>query len=280
MRSFIVKKNNFLKVATFGLLSVLGGMGLVCPIAAAENTQIGVSICGQNTPGVAITITEPTGDSVINQATTTFRGTVKNASQIEINVDGQYSSTLAIGANQTTFAIDISLEQGTHTVQMTANGICGGQEAFDSIVLTYTPAAEEPTNGTTTPTQVDQQPPKEKPTGTPPIPGSDIVQQIEQVPIIGGIVGSAYNFAAATGLSATITKTNGVAGVSRVVLTSVAITSVVMASSLAPAATSVVAQAAPGIAHTFSLTASRSLMYMGWVIRGIGALVMALAYFI
>lgn len=280
MRWPIVSKNKPLSAGIFAGLLCMLTLGHIAPVAYAADTAIGVSICGQSLPATTISINEPVTDSVVNQSPVTVRGTISNTSQVEVDVDNQYSTTLAIGSNQTTFETDIALSQGTHTISVIANAICGGQDATNSIVLTYAPAVGEPTNGTTTPTQIDQHAVGETDPDTPSIPTNDIVQQIEQVPIIGGIVGSAYNFAAATGLSSTITKTNGVAGVTRVALTSVALTSVVLASSLAPAATTIVAQAAPGLAHTFSLSAPRSLLYMGWVIRGIGILAMAIAYFI
>jgi hypothetical protein len=277
MQWFVAEKNKtFYRVTTAGLLGVLFSIGFTHSVAAV-GSQIGVNVCGQNTPGAVITITEPITDSVVNQSLISFRGTVNNASQIEIDVDGQYSGTVAIGANQTSFSTNVTLSQGTHTIAMSANDICGGVDANDSVVITYTPEATKPSNGVTTPTEIDQQQTADTTVSTDtPLAKNDFLHQVEQVPVLGTAFNAVADFAAATGLIATVQNTSVVSGVSRVGLTVAAITSVVMASSIAPVA----AQALPGLTQVFGAVSPRSLLYMGWAIRGVGILIMTLAYFL
>lgn len=263
----------FGRVAFAWLTGLMLSGALAWPVMATDN-QIGAVVCGVGSPGASISITQPTDDSVVNQAITTFRGAVNDTSQIVVEIDGNYVSTVAIGSNQTAFATDISLSEGTHTIVMTANDICGVHDASASIVITYQPIVE-PSSGAMTPTVVDSQlehanKPEEQ------IAPNDITHQLQQIPVIGSAVDMVQNFVAATGLESTVSTGNVVVGVSRVGLTVVALTSITMASSLAPLA----AQTVPGIGQIFNLASTRSLLYLGWVIRGVGVLVMAFAYFL
>jgi len=255
-----------------GFAGILLSAAIALPVFAVDS-QIGAVVCGAGSPGASIDITQPTAHSMVNQAVTTFRGTLSNTSQIVIEIDGDYVNTVAIGSNQTDFATDISLSEGTHTIAMTANDICGVKDASDSIVITYQPAVE-PSNGGTTPTEVDK--PDQAVTTGEVIPPNDVFHQIQQLPVIGAAVSVVADFAVATGLESTISTGNAIVGVSRVGLTVAALTSVVMASSLAPIA----AQTVPGISEMFNVASTRSMLYLGWVIRGLGAFVLVLAYFL
>ena len=273
-----VGKNN-----GFGRAIAFIGLGLcmgLCPLpsASAVDTQVGARVCGSNPSGALIDITQPVDDSVVNQSSVTFRGTVASASQIVIEVDGAYDGTLAIAANQTTFDTNISFPLGTHTVSMRAIEVCGGPDGTDSVVLTYEPAVE-PSAGTDTDTSVDPQV-----TGAGVVITDDIIKegdtvtQIEQLPVIGAAVSVVSDFAAAIGLESTVIGNNtpAIAGVARVGITVAALTSVVMATSLAPLA----AQAIPGVSEAFNVSSHRSMLYLGWIIRGVGVLAMAFAYFL
>lgn len=248
------------------------------PLSAVDS-QIGVSVCGEDAPAAQIDITQPLSDSVVGQSPVTFRGTVVNATQIDITVDGQYSATFALGANSTTFEKDVTLAVGTNTVTMTANAICGGQSATDSAVVTFQPATE-PTSGGTTPTVVDGNVTLD---GLPSdeaevVQNDDIAEAIDRIPIIGAAVNLVSDFATTIGLESTVTGNNTtvVAGTARVALTVAALSSIVMASSVAPLA----AQAIPGLSEVFNVTSHRSMLYLGWVVRGVGLVVLALAYFV
>lgn len=245
------------------------------PVAATNSSDIGVIVCGGAVPAAQIDITEPLSDSVITQADTTFRGTVANATQIDISVDGNYSQTVAVGTSDSSFETDLTLTEGTHTITATANGICGSAPALDSVVVTYQPEAET-SGGSSTPTTVTDD-------GNGVVVGDGLTLSddhtatpLDRIPIVGPVVNAVTNFAQAVGLENTVNTTNVVVGVSRVGITVAALTSVVMASSLAPVA----AQRLPGLSQVFNTTSHRSMLYLGWAIRGIGVLAMALVYFV
>lgn len=257
------------------------GSFLVCGAAApvgAVDSQVEVTVCGSVVPPASIDITQPINDSVVDQSVTTFRGTVANATQIEIEINGQYNSTIAVAVNSASFQTDVALPNGTSTVTMTANSICGGQDSSDSVVVTFQPATE-PSSGGTTPTVVD---------GSVTLDGSaidaeviekdDIAETIERLPIVGAAVSAVSDFASMIGLEATVSSNNTtvVAGTARVALTVAALSSIVMAGSAAPLA----AQAVPGLSELFNVQSHRSMLYLGWIIRGVGLVALALAYFI
>ena len=213
----------------------------------------------------------------MTQPVVTLRGTVWNSSQLIIEIDGAYNNTVAIAANQTTFTSDVSLQQGTHTLTVTANEICGGTDGVDSIVVTYEPVPD-PSSGSETPTVVEG---SVTVGGEPaPVPaGAELpARTVRQIPVIGTVTGIVSDFATAVGLQATIANngTTTVGGVARVGLTVAALTSVVLAGTIAPLA----AQSLPGITEVFDSASHRSMLYLGWLIRGVGVLTMALAYFI
>ena len=275
MQWFVAAKNSHVDHFLLGGLFTMLIAVSAAPTTFAVDTEIGVSVCGQVAPSSAIDITQPNNDSVVDQAVTTFRGTVSNAVQIEIEVDGGYSGTIAIGANQGSFNTDITLDKGTHTIQMTATNVCGGADASDSVVITYQPTAA-PSTGITTPTEVANESTAE-PVDTSESAGS-VFDQIAQVPVIGPVVSMVGDLARTIGLETTITGNNTpvIAGVTRVVVTVAALTSVVMATSLAP----LVVQSVPGVSKFFTASSSRSMLYLGWVIRGAGILLFSLVYFL
>lgn len=248
--------------------------------ALATDTDIGVTICGAAVPAAQVSITQPINDSVVNQPNITFRGSVTNATQIEVSIDAQYTSTVSIGQGEGTFQFDTTLPVGTHTVSVKANALCDGEGASDSIVVTHTPAVEQPSTGVGTPTSLDdgQTTLDGTPVVTEEVDEDSFVRAMEQLPVIGSAINVVYDFAATIGLESTVVSGNvpAITGAARVGITVAALTSVVMASSLAPLAV----QSVPGVSELFNATSHRSMVYLGWVIRGIGVLAMALAYFI
>lgn len=276
MRSLDVSlKNN---VASFGIVLAMLSAVLTAQPAHGTDTQIGVAVCGDTIPAAAVTIQEPLGDSVVDQPTVTIRGVALNATQVLISIDDQYSVTVALPVTSTSFATDIFLTPGTHTIKTEAFGICGGAPSEDTVVVTYQPAAP-PSNGGITPTDIE---------GTVSLDGVPVdVEEIAQdeettplneLPVVGPVVNMVSDFATAIGLSNTIAgnNTSPVVGVARVGVTVAAITTIVMAGSIAPLA----AQALPGVSELFNANSHRSMIYFGWVIRGVGAIAMALAYFL
>ena len=276
MRLFYVNDVNNGRVgAAIALLFVV-----VCPLSVrAEDTQIGAVVCGADAPGASVSITQPVNDSVLDQPVVKLRGDVSNSAQLEIFINDIQDRTVAIGANQSTFQADLTLPEGTNTIVVRANDICGASDDAASITITYAPAAIQPSAGNNTPTTIE---------GTTTLNGdpvtakaeeqSGIAQQVRQFPVIGSAIGIISDFAAAVGIQSTVANGNAsvATGTARIGITVAALTSVVLAGTLAPFA----AQIVPGISEVFSVTSHRSMLYLGWVIRGIGVAVMALAYFL
>lgn len=264
-------RNSLKRLAVLAVLAGLFAVLVPTGSAIAVNSGIGAEVCGDNVPPAEISISQPVSDSIVNQAITTFRGSIANATQVEISVDGSYSQTISIGASDSTFETSLTLSEGTHTVSMVANGICGTQNAQDSVVVTYQPNTE-PSGGGTTPTDV----PESGVSVDLAISKDDAPNQIQELPIVGSAVNIVSDFVDSIGLVNTIGTTTVAAGITRVGITVAALTTVVMASTLAPIA----ASAIPGISKAFSVTSHRSMSYLGWIIRGVGVLAMAFAYFL
>lgn len=243
---------------------------------AAVDTEVGVSVCGADVPAAQITINEPLDDSVVSNGTITFRGTVANATQVEVAVDDEYNNTISVPSGGTSFEVLLTLTPGTHTVTMTANAICGAPSATTSTVITYQPATQ-PSNGGSTPTEVGSDRPV---TGvviaTERIDENAAPQAISRLPIVDAIVNQVKDLATIVGLQATVAEegTPLAVGAARVGVTVAALAAIVTASSLAPMA----AQTIPGLAAVFSVRSHRSMVYLGWIIRGVGVAAMALTF--
>ncbi len=247
-------------------------------VVRAVDSNVGALVCGTDAIVASLTITEPLSDSIVNQPNVTVRGTAQNSSQIEVSVDGAYNSTAAIAADSIAFQTLIVLPEGTHTVSMVAYGVCGGPNATDSIVVTYQPVAE-PSSGVITPTELDGTVTLEgEPVNSEQLDEPGIAEQIESIPVFGPVIGNVIDLYSLVGLKATIhdEDTSLVTGVARVGLTIAAVSSVVLASSLAPIAM----HAVPGISEVFHANNHRSMIYLEWIIRGVGVLAMTIAYFL
>lgn len=118
--------------------------------AVTGNTQVQTLVC-DGSASATLTIGTPLSDSVVSSMPLTISGTVNNVTQIDITVDGNYSSTVPLSAGQTAYSTQVSLTAGTHTIKLTGNDVCGVQNPERTIVITYQQDAI-PGNGNTTPT--------------------------------------------------------------------------------------------------------------------------------
>lgn len=277
MRSLDVSPRS--SAALLGLVLTLSFIVLPGRPVQAVDTQIGVEVCGSVTPASTVTIQSPLNDSVVDQPTVTIRGVATNATQVVIEVDDQYSSTVAMPTDSTAFTSDVALAQGTHTITAEAFGICGGASSEDSVVVTYQPATT-PSNGGNVPTEVGGGGVTVNPDAvvSEAISKEEVGNPFAQLPVIGGAVNLVTNFADTIGLSGTFSANDAspIVGTARVAVTVAAVTTVVMAGSIAPVAV----QTVPGISEVFHASSHRSMIYLEWVIRGVGVLALALSYFI
>lgn len=248
---------------------------LAGPVSATDN-NVSAVICGDDATGASIDVTQPNDDSIVTQPTTTFRGTVTNATQIEVKVDGQYTATLAVGFNQATFMVDLTLAEGTHTVMFTANDICLVADASDNVVITYQ-AATEPSDGGSVPTDVGE--------GTVVGAGDDETdtEQVSKngwsrsIPVIGEPIDDLIgNIVRAAGIDDAVKGESPVVGIMRIGLTVVALSTVVMAGAIAPT----VMQVSSGLWGIFGTSGRTPRRIVTWSIRIGGVLLLAIAYFI
>jgi hypothetical protein len=113
-------------------------IGQTAAAQEVKGSRIEVMVCPQgNESGVSIT--KPLSDSTVADPVVKVEGTVFSISQINVYVDGQYSTTTAISMGGKTFAIDVSVEPGTHTIKLVASDSCGQQTHEDSVVISYHP---------------------------------------------------------------------------------------------------------------------------------------------
>lgn len=118
--------------------------------ASAQNVQL--LICPQQPESYAF-ISNPLSDTVVDAPALKLEGNVSSISQVEVYIDDAYNNTVAVGLGETSFATDISIGQGTHTVKIVAQDNCFPLTHEDSVVITYHPKVA-PGNGGDTDTAV------------------------------------------------------------------------------------------------------------------------------
>ncbi len=138
------------------LLPLIIGSGIVASgIMAAPvqaQTMVSTTICRNSS---TVTISSPQSDSVVTSPFVTLSGTVAQAGQIEVYIDGVFDSVVPLSVAQTTFQTSVQLSTGTHTIKLVAIDSCESTNGETTMVLTYTPLTTGGSSGTTTPTEVD-----------------------------------------------------------------------------------------------------------------------------
>ena len=148
MRSVAVVKPRYTVVLFFALFTNL----MLVSTSRAADTTVTTQVCNPSYGSTAqIDITSPVNDSVVNQNSVTLSGSLKDVTQIDVTIDGNYDQTVAIASGQTTYSTTVNLAVGTHTIEVTGNDMCGITDPVDSTVVTYEVTAQ-PTTGTETPT--------------------------------------------------------------------------------------------------------------------------------
>jgi hypothetical protein len=156
MRSVAVVKPRSHLVLFFALLVNL----LLVSTSWAADTTVTTQVCNSSYGSTAqIGITSPVNDSIVNQNSVTLSGSLRDVTQIEVTIDGNYDQTVAIGSGQTSYSTTVNLAAGTHTIEVSGNDMCNISDPTESVVVTYEVTAQ-PTTG------------NETPTTTPTIPGT------------------------------------------------------------------------------------------------------------
>ncbi len=117
---------------------------------AQQGSQIGAVLCSTETPDLQVT--EPVSDSVTDLPTVQIEGMALYTSQIDVMVNGQYSHSVAIGFDSI-LQTQVSLQEGTNTINLQAYFSCNGTNSELDIIIDYQPAVS-PTNPGSVVTQV------------------------------------------------------------------------------------------------------------------------------
>lgn len=182
MQSFVVRNDRHLLavVASCGfLVSLLLVLSLA--VSAHAQTNVYATIC---VPASTISIDQPVNDSTVTSNPVAIKGSVNQANQIEIYVDGEFDSILPLTIGQSAYSGMLQLPVGTHTVRVEAINSCDGENGEATSVITYTAPPTQPSTGETTPTGVA---PTEDATitiGTP-TPGVEVGQPKSSIASLG-----------------------------------------------------------------------------------------------
>jgi hypothetical protein len=139
-----------------GLLAgiIVGTLGLALP-AKAQTSIVGATVCQSAS---SISLAQPVSDSTVTQPSIPLAGTVDQANQIEVYIDGALDSIIPLTVGQTSFVGSVALSLGTHTIKVVAVNVCPGPNGQVSSVVTYEqPPNTSPSTGETTPTNVGSQ---------------------------------------------------------------------------------------------------------------------------
>ncbi|RWZ78129.1 MAG: hypothetical protein EOT04_02785 [Candidatus Chaera renei] len=115
---------------------------VVGPPLRAQSTNVWVQLCDDG--GSVITVTSPPSDSVVGDSSVIVSGNVKQASQIDVTVDGAYDHSQTLPAGSQTFTTEVKLAAGTHTIKLVAIDVCQKNNGSASIVVTYQPGVTPP----------------------------------------------------------------------------------------------------------------------------------------
>lgn len=148
----VIKNSNRLLLLFFACFVIVVATIGIAPRAIAQGSDVVATICA---PTSMVTLVEPVSDSVVTNTTVSINGTVNQANQIEIRIDGVFDSVIPLAIGQTSFSGSVQITAGTHTIEATALNICAGPNGTASAVVTYTPPPQTPSTGTGTPTTIE-----------------------------------------------------------------------------------------------------------------------------
>ncbi len=113
-----------LKIATVIFAAIVALSFASAVPARAIESEPSVTECS-NDSTVDITVDSPLADSSVTSSPISVTGSIKGATQIETSIDGAYSATTSIVANQDSFSIPVELPAGRHAVRLVAHSGCG-----------------------------------------------------------------------------------------------------------------------------------------------------------
>lgn len=123
-------------------------IGIIGSSALAVDTQVTAEICDDSSlPDVIIS--EPASGSVVNAPSISIKGTTQRTSMIEILLNNQHDSYVAIGQSGI-LDTTINLVKGANTIKLIATYNCNLNTKELDLVAVYEPAATPSDGGTST----------------------------------------------------------------------------------------------------------------------------------
>lgn len=124
------------------LVALVAGVLAYAPFVSAQGTSVNTTVCNSTAPSSALlTISSPNSGSVSSTASINVVGTIKDLTQVQIIVDGQYSNTVPVDANQQSISTTINLSEGTHVIKLIGVDVCQIENPEYEFAVTYEPAA-------------------------------------------------------------------------------------------------------------------------------------------
>lgn len=118
--------------------------------SATAQQDVHAIVCGDH---AEIGVQRPQSDSIVTKPDVTLVGTVKQANQLEVYVDGALDSVVPLTMGATTYETTVHLAPGTRTTKVVAIDACQRANATASVIVTYQSSVVE-SRGGQTPTQV------------------------------------------------------------------------------------------------------------------------------
>ena len=136
MHFFVDARSNILAIVALLGMTLATFLAFMNP-ASVGAVGVGVVLCSGNS---TITVSQPESDTIVTESNVSIKGTVSQATQIEIVLDDVFDSAVPLSLGQTTYDTSVHLTPGTHTIKLTAIDACdSGQDTSTTLVITYTP---------------------------------------------------------------------------------------------------------------------------------------------
>ncbi len=139
--------NHIVKLLTLSILTLLVGAASIVSNGVqvyATDTIVQAALNGSPAPDLQITLASPV--TVANMPLL-VTGTISNLNQIQVYVDGNYSSMIPLTPATTTFSYSLNLNSGTHTVQFIGISAYTSTNPSVTISVIYTPPVTPPAGG-------------------------------------------------------------------------------------------------------------------------------------
>lgn len=99
-------------------------------------TEVKAVICR---PSSTVSLSSPPSDSLSERAGVLVRGTVTQATQVELYVDDQFDRVVPLSSDEKSFEAELTMSPGTHTIRAVAIDFCQLKNGEGEVIVTYVP---------------------------------------------------------------------------------------------------------------------------------------------